>query len=95
MARKTQKKTGKQLDYEIELFRHVRHGDKNPRLVVMDDDGGIQGTPTKAQLREFGDYGTVDGRHDLGIGIGFEDRRGNDVAISITRKEAQAFIKLM
>lgn len=95
MARKTQKKTPRQLDFEIELFRHVRHGDRNPRLVIIDDDGGIQGAPTKSQAKEFAAYGTVDGRHDLGIGIGYEDRRGSKVAISLTRKEAEGFLRFI
>lgn len=94
MVRKKQK-SPKQLDYEIELFRHVRHGDRNPRLVIIDDDGGIQGSPTKVQVREFSDYNTVDGRHDLGIGIGYEDRRGSRVAISLTRKEAGGFLRFL
>lgn len=94
MTRKKPKKTPKQLDYDIELYRHIRVGDHDPCLIILDDDGVTEGLPSKAQIKEFVEYGTINGRHDLAIGIRFEDRRKNDVSISLTRKEAQAFLKL-
>jgi len=93
--RKTAKKTPKRLDYEIELHRHLRSDDRDPRLVILDDDGLVKGIPSKTQLKEFVDYGSINGRHDLTIGIQYQDRSKNDVAISLTRKEAQAFLRLL
>lgn len=91
------KKAPKQLDYECELFRHIREGDRNPKLVVLNDDGKVEGKPSKMQIREFVDFGTIDGRHDLAIGIGYQDRRGktSKMAISIARKEAKAFLRFL
>lgn len=88
-------KTPKQLEYKIELHRHTRVGDRHPRLVILDDDGHVKGIPSKAQLNEFVDHGSINGRHDLAIGVRFEDRRKHDVSISLTRKEAQAFVRLL
>jgi hypothetical protein len=93
--KKRAKKTPKQLDYEIELYRHVRTGDRHPRLAILDDDGGVQGIPSKDQIKEFFDVGSINGRHDLVIGIRYEDRRKHNVAISLTRKEAQAFLRFL
>lgn len=91
----TQTKGPKQLEYEIELFRHIRSGDRNPKLAILDDDGQDVGRPTKFQVKEYVDFGTVDGRHDLGIGIGFVDRNKNRLAISLTRKEAGTFLRFL
>lgn len=90
------KKTPQQLNYEIELHRHIRSGDRHPRLVILDDDGVVKGVPSKAQIGEFVECGTINGRHDFVIGVRFKDRRKkDDVSISLTRKEAEAFVRLL
>ena len=94
-APKSAPKTGKQLDLETELFRHLTTGDREPALVVLDDDGIAVGTPSKAQLQEYVQLGTIGGRYDWNIGISFEDRYENRFAISLTKKEAQRFLPLL
>lgn len=87
---KLAEKTPRPLNHELELYRHLRAGDRDPRLVILDDDGAAQGAPSKSQLKEFVEYGTIDGRHDLTIGVRYKDRRGSNMSISLTRKEAQS-----
>jgi len=93
------KTPSKTLELDIALFRalsrHLRPGDRDAKLVIRDDNGRVDGKPSKDQVWEFSQFGTIDGRHDLVIGIRYTDRRGSKVTISLTRKQAAAFLPLM
>ena len=59
------------------------------RLVILhrESDEEATRTPTRAQVDEFIQRDTVNGSKQLGIGVRYEDKNGNDVAQHLSQVE--------
>ena len=95
-------KTPAQLDAEITRYfsRSVvgpskrAHKHTNARLTVLDEDrdGQAIGSASPAKIREYVELGSIGGNSSLTIGIRYDDGDDNDVAETLTRSEARAFL---
>ena len=65
---------------------------KSAYLVVLDGDGQAIKTAKAEHIVQYAELGSIDGDQDASIGVRYEDQRGNDVAVSLTPKEAREWL---
>jgi hypothetical protein len=65
---------------------------KRAYLVVLDGEGQAIKTAKKEHIVQYAELGSIDGDPDASIGVRYEDRRGNDVAVSLTPREAREWL---
>ena len=87
-------KSSKRLNTEIEIALHLDPEDTNGRLVVLNAGGESKGDATSASIQEYVKFGSIGGDRDASIGIRFDDKNDNDVAITLTRAEDKRFLTL-
>ena len=67
-------------------------GEKDARFVIFNSDGIGDRTPTEADLCRFA-YDSWDILYPHGIGIRFTDSNDNDVAIHVSPREVQEYLR--